>query len=161
MAAAAESHKSKAMRNAAAQRAMTSIEQVKATFPALQERGVRGGPRAHPVVRADALQLVLHGEGLQRRGFERRSVPDKRSLFRELLDARHDGAEQGIIRRLFPWFLAILERLAGDVVERLFRSRDYVSVSPDLQTLFAGGCQVWPPAERAVREAVSLRESPR
>ena len=42
MAAAAESHKIKAMRNAAAQRAMTSIEQVKATFPALQERGVRG-----------------------------------------------------------------------------------------------------------------------
>ena len=39
---AAESHKIKAMRNAAAQRAMTSIEQVNATFPALQERGVRG-----------------------------------------------------------------------------------------------------------------------
>lgn len=42
MAAAVLKHKIKALRNAAALRAMTSIETVKATFPALQKCGVRG-----------------------------------------------------------------------------------------------------------------------
>ena len=46
MAAAAEQHKIKAMRSAAAQRAMLSIETVEKTFPALQARGIAVPPEA-------------------------------------------------------------------------------------------------------------------
>ena len=46
MATAAEQHKIKAMRSAAAQRAMVSIETVEKTFPALQARGIAVPPEA-------------------------------------------------------------------------------------------------------------------
>ena len=56
MAAAAEQHKIKAMRSAAAQRAMVSIEAVRATFPALQARGI-----AVPPEHTDALVQLVTG----------------------------------------------------------------------------------------------------
>ena len=46
MAAAAEGHKIKAMRSAAAQRTMAAIEGVEKTFPALHARGVAVPPEA-------------------------------------------------------------------------------------------------------------------
>ena len=46
MAAAAEGHKIKAMRSAAAQRTMAAIEGVEKTFPALHARGIAVPPEA-------------------------------------------------------------------------------------------------------------------
>ena len=72
-----------------------------------QERGVCGGRRAHPVVRADALQLSSHGEGLKRNTFRdyasEAEVSDVTSSANSSTHAT--TARSRIIRWLFPWFL--------------------------------------------------------